>query len=687
MLIQKFIIIAVLCILLAFNIAPLSGQISQMKPIDIAAGLADSSITAIVYPEFNFNTIENVFDGNQLTEAVVQNSDSLTITLDFTKPILIGKSKIFFWNDGVWSLDAADSLDDLSSMSGSYRSIFNNNACSFFTWDSLEFDAVRYRFIRLKAKNLSNNSVYLGEWKLYNPFSLVSLQISPEPARLLSGTSLQLNVKAIGNDSELYSLPADGPIFWNTADPSIVTVDEFGIARGHALGTTKIFVSYESLTDTVTAMVLPDFASTNAEPLIIHVALVVQDQIIDFTNNRKIHEVRGWADPYTLVAQIIQEFDEVSGGVIRFKVIETHEDQTIFTRLSNEFMTLDTLQYFYSSNSHLYGRNTVGTLQNLAEIQGLVKFDYNALIDYYNFDQKRNAGVIHEVWVYGPPFGGMYESQLVGPNAFWYNSPPLDHPGLEKLISIMGWNYERGVAEAIHSFGHRTESAMVQAYGGKWDVHSENPTSWDIFTRIEKDLPGLSHIGNIHFPPNGASDYDYSNTRYVITYADNWKRYPILLDQTRRINCQEWGCTGLGYLRWWYSHLPRFTGITDGVLNNWWHYVVDYEGAVALALQTSVEETPFHVAERIPIDFQLEQNYPNPFNPVTTITFTLVEPLHVRLAVFNTLGQVVATLLDASKEAGVHTLKFNADNLPSGVYYYRLSTALGTAVKKCLLLK
>ena len=43
-------------------------------------------------------------------------------------------------------------------------------------------------------------------------------------------------------------------------------------------------------------------------------------------------------------------------------------------------------------------------------------------------------------------------------------------------------------------------------------------------------MPDGAHVGNIHFPPNGLSDYDYSNIRYVKCYADNWKKYPVLLD-------------------------------------------------------------------------------------------------------------------------------------------------------------
>ena len=74
----------------------------------------------------------------------------------------------------------------------------------------------------------------------------------------------------------------------------------------------------------------------------------------------------------------------------------------------------------------------------------------------------------------------------------------------------------------------------------------------------------------------------------------------------------------------------------------------------------------------IPIEFSLSQNYPNPFNPSTRITFTLPKPDQVTIAVYNTLGQKVTTLLDRKINAGIHDVQFDASDLPSGIYFYRI---------------
>ncbi len=93
------------------------------------------------------------------------------------------------------------------------------------------------------------------------------------------------------------------------------------------------------------------------------------------------------------------------------------------------------------------------------------------------------------------------------------------------------------------------------------------------------------------------------------------------------------------------------------------------------------------INSNIPSKYTLEQNYPNPFNPSTDITFTLAKQENVSLVVYNIIGQEVVRLVSGPMNAGSHVVKFNAANLTSGVYLYRLKAGNFVSVKKMILLK
>jgi hypothetical protein len=89
----------------------------------------------------------------------------------------------------------------------------------------------------------------------------------------------------------------------------------------------------------------------------------------------------------------------------------------------------------------------------------------------------------------------------------------------------------------------------------------------------------------------------------------------------------------------------------------------------------------------IPTVFELSQNYPNPFNPSTQIEFSIPQSSYVTLKVYDVLGKEIATLVNSTKEAGTYTTTWNAQDFPSGVYFYRLQASTFTETKKLVLLR
>ncbi len=93
-----------------------------------------------------------------------------------------------------------------------------------------------------------------------------------------------------------------------------------------------------------------------------------------------------------------------------------------------------------------------------------------------------------------------------------------------------------------------------------------------------------------------------------------------------------------------------------------------------------IESNPIH-------NYELLQNYPNPFNPQTTIQYTIPEPGIVSLKVFNVLGNEISTLVNENQSAGKHKTEWNAQNLPSGIYFYKIQTKNFIETKKMVLMK
>lgn len=289
------------------------------------------------------------------------------------------------------------------------------------------------------------------------------------------------------------------------------------------------------------------------------VQLLIFNPVLKNHNGQRLITYKGWNNPDTLTSQIISDLKEVSGGKVNIQVVERHEIDDFGVKADG---------FKYTEDAYL---NCLGSSGTCHQPDGV---DYLKILATYQSCEKRNRGEIDEVWLWGGPYFGYYESTLAGPNAFWYNSPPLEKTTCQKLLPIMGFNYERGISEALEDLGHRTESAMEHVEGN-WVING--PISWDKFIMVDKNTPGQAECGSIHYAPNSLTDYDWSNKRVVKSACDDWLKYPNLPSPPnyKDINCDLWNCDGYQYKKWWFKHLP----------GAWWKYVFDYESGSTLTGQ------------------------------------------------------------------------------------------------------
>lgn len=117
-------------------------------------------------------------------------------------------------------------------------------------------------------------------------------------------------------------------------------------------------------------------------------------------------------------------------------------------------------------------------------------------------------------------------------------------------------------------------------------------------------------------------------------------------------------------------------------------YIVAFGGASYSLIQKAVKgSTDVEKLDGTPASYELAQNYPNPFNPATTINFSIPEAAMVSLKVYDILGKEVATLINEEKTSGIYSVSFDASNLPTGTYIYKITAGNFISTRKMLLLK
>jgi uncharacterized secreted protein with C-terminal beta-propeller domain len=117
-------------------------------------------------------------------------------------------------------------------------------------------------------------------------------------------------------------------------------------------------------------------------------------------------------------------------------------------------------------------------------------------------------------------------------------------------------------------------------------------------------------------------------------------------------------------------------------------YVADEECGLCV-FQLEVEDTDYikEKNETVIDKFSLNQNYPNPFNNVTTIEYSIPKKSDVTITVYNFVGQVVDVLVSRTMEGGHYSVEFDASNLSSGLYFYKIQAGSFSEIKKCLLIR
>lgn len=302
----------------------------------------------------------------------------------------------------------------------------------------------------------------------------------------------------------------------------------------------------------------PDAKQDQILPVHPKVLMIVHNPPVPSEGGKRLTEIFKWHDPDQLAKGYIQDLANASGGYVNYQIVE-RIDSDIFPPKIDGFT--------YSPDEY------VEVIRGKRKAHDPDWLDYHARIQQFDLQNRFNNGDFDEVWFFSFPNAGEYESIMGGPGGFWCNAPAIKNTDrFKRKFVMMGFNMERGVDCMLENFGHRTESIMTELYkrrGKKQDM-------WKLFTQYEKQNPGDAQCGWMHYAPNSVKDYDWGNTTPVTSYCDDWYTYPELPHQGKTMTTKDWGGGDMrAHHLWWFGHLPKTTGESDGISNNWWEYAVD----------------------------------------------------------------------------------------------------------------
>lgn len=317
-------------------------------------------------------------------------------------------------------------------------------------------------------------------------------------------------------------------------------------------------------------------------------------------------------------------------------------------------------------------------------------------INLYSFDFLDYGGGDLQVVVCGEG-GTMYKSTNSGGGWIWQQVNTITTQNLTSMIAM--------TIDLFIAVGDSGTVIRTSDGGQTWENKSVAQNRY--FNRIFNGMP-VSAFGHAWAVGNNAyilATTDYGNSwfpQYPLTFDTSMihiydiafrnQNDGILVGQGGLVNYTTNGGTT------WLQD-PYFNGFTnDDIISL---AVRDENTASVLVRGTTSDGTatttmitvssePLAIDDNnniIPSEYSLEQNYPNPFNPSTTIQFSIPEQSFVKLEVFNALGEKVTTLVSEELNAGSYKYGWNAEGLPSGIYFYKLQADNFVEAKKMILMR
>ncbi|HKJ44947.1 MAG TPA: T9SS type A sorting domain-containing protein [Balneolales bacterium] len=342
----------------------------------------------------------------------------------------------------------------------------------------------------------------------------------------------------------------------------------------------------------------------------------------------------------------------------------------------------------YDINNHVLDETeqlwTGSTWQNFT----LIKYNYD---NSGKLKQKTAQYWLDSLWV--------NDSQLINT----YDSVGNVKEELYLFWNGVQWQNDGKIEYEYDASGKRITQTALDWFFQVWVNYSKSLFKYDpeghLIKETDQDWNGSSWINSYLFEYKFGSNNEWSEWTLSTWYSTEWGLYYHILfnydsvNRRTKLNGQYWDAANTKWIND-YRYLLTYDSNDNAIEvseQNWNKDIwVNYFRTQNFYTSTRPGELPTPIERNnieIPIHASLYQNYPNPFNPATQIRYDLNTPGLVHLDIYDVTGKIVARLINSFQASGSHFITFRANNLSSGVYFYRLQEGNNIITKKMLLIK
>jgi hypothetical protein len=578
--------------------------LSAQTFIDVSRALREGSARIVASP-FDIGSIEAVFDRSPDTLARSANVNPLVITLEFNERIPITSMRLLPGDHGTWSIDGADTLDDLIRETGSYRRIHGPRTLINRSWDTISLDHTARVWRLTVNRTVGDNYVHLHEWQIGTSIPLSGLSVSSVQTEMYPTwrTTLTANGKAA------VPLYLEG-VQWKSLNPGVAAIGSAGTLRALAPGTAAVEavagafsarwqVPVRAAARPPEIVYEPPGLATPPKGALFEIPVLVF-RYLPTRDGRSIdtsYDSDFWNLGEISVEQMKQRIDSFDRRV-KFML----EEGSRFRGYKNPNAT-PSIGYTVVSYITVYEPTPPGKPNNQSPARFFV--DYEGLFERFNVRSLvENLGV-KEIWFWShtvlpdfPAYDPAYhpldrfrvslESEMAGPNGRICNCGiESGLPQYKKTYVLYNQNGRRTQAEVVHAHGHQLERILrhVNAYDPDTNLFVERFEGHDSSGKFSR-----GRCGNTHFPPNGEKDYDYENMHPFPSDCEDWLPSG---GPTKPISAATWAAipyqwpdsnvpqkTESQYYIYWMQAMPginnqiRHSGL---VMSNWWQFTADWD--------------------------------------------------------------------------------------------------------------